>query len=356
MRRQICVFLLLCLLLALPVFGAEPSFPQVDELFSEAERYGVEETGQLGQGVQGIIAAGLSQLGTMVRRSLSMGLKLLAVVLLCGLAESAVQDSAKDGVKAVEVAGALAVTMLTVNDMTAMIGMGREAIQKMDAFAGLLLPAMAVLTAATGGVTGAAVRQGVTVLFSDLLITAVDRLLVPLLYAYVAVCCAHTALGNEGLKKLAGLIKGVVTALLTAGLLLFVGYLTASGAIAGSVDAAAVKAAKMTISRAIPVVGGILSDAAETVLAGAGVLRGTVGVVGMLVVLAICITPFLQLAVQYLMYKGAAALTGMVAESRLSALMDRIGSAFGLLLGMTGSCALLLLFSIVSAVSAVTAG
>lgn len=70
------------------------------------------------------------------------------------------------------------------------------------------------------------------------------------------------------------------------------GYLTASGAIAGSADAAAVKAAKMTISRAIPVVGGILSDAAETVLAGAGVLRGTVGVVGMLVVLAICLTPF----------------------------------------------------------------
>ena len=88
--------------------------------------------------------------------------------------------------------------------------------------------------------------------------------------------------------KLAALLKGTIVFLLTAGLLAFVGYLTASGAIAGSADAAAVKAAKMTISRAIPVVGGILSDAAETVLAGAGVLRGTVGVVGMLVVLAIC--------------------------------------------------------------------
>ena len=47
-------------------------------------------------------------------------------------------------------------------------------------------------------------------------------------------------------------------------LLLFVGWLTASGAIAGSADAAAVKTAKMAISRAVPVVGGILSDAAET--------------------------------------------------------------------------------------------
>lgn len=33
--------------------------------------------------------------------------------------------------------------------------------------------------------------------------------------------------------------------------------------------------------------------------------------------------------------------------------MDEIGGAFGLILGMTGSCALILLFSIVSAVSAV---
>ena len=72
-------------------------------------------------------------------------------------------------------------------------------------------------------------------------------------------------------------------------------------------------------------VGGILSDAAETVLAGAGVLRGTVGVVGMLVVLAICLTPFLQLALHYLTYKGAAALTRTVAGPRLSGLMDSLG-------------------------------
>ena len=353
MRRMICVLMVLLPFLVLPVLGAELSFPQVDELLQEAEGYGVAETDGLGQGVQSILETGLDQAGSLLRHSFQTGLKLLAVVLLCGLAESAALDGKAGGLKAVEVAGALAVTALTVSDMNAMIGLGRETIQQMDAFAGLLLPAMATLTAATGGVTGAAVRQGVTVLFSDLLITAIDRLLVPLLYAYVAACCAQAALGNEGLKKLSALIKGAITFLLTAGLLVFVGYLTASGAIAGSADAAAVKAAKLAISRAVPVVGGILSDAAETVLAGAGVLRGTVGVVGTLVVLAICIVPFLQLAFHYLTYKGAAVLTGTVAGSGLSRLMDEIGGAFGLILGMTGSCALILLFSIVSAVSAV---
>ena len=356
MRRIVWACLLLLPLLVLPCLGAELSFPQVDELLQEAESYGVQETDDLGQGIQDILADGLDQLGGLLQNSLQTGLKLLAVVLLCGLAESALLDRGGDGLKVVELAGALAVTTLTVSDMTTLIGLGRETIGRMDAFADLLLPTMAVLTAATGGVTGAAVRQGVTVLFSDLLITAIDQLLVPLLYAYVAACCAHAALGNEGLQKLADLIKGTITFLLTTRVLIFVGYLTASGAIAGSADAAAVKAAKMTISRAVPVVGGILSDAAETVLAGAGILRGAVGVVGMLVVLAICLVPFLQLAIHYLTYKGAAALTGTVANSSISKLMDRIGGAFGLILGMTGSCALILLFSLVSAVSAVTAG
>ena len=281
-------------------------------------------------------------------------LKTAGIAVVTRIGADLCRDAGESAVaSAVEMAGALAVTALTVSDMTVMVGLGRETIAKMDDFSGLLLPAMATLTAATGGVSGAAVRQGATVLCSSLLIRGIDGLLVPLLYAYIAACCAHAALGSDGLKKLAALIKGTIVFLLTAGLLVFVGYLTASGAIAGSADAAAVKAAKMTISRAIPVVGGILSDAAETVLAGAGVLRGTVGVVGMLVVLAICLTPFLQLALHYLTYKGAAALTGTVAGPRLSGLMDNLGGAFGLILGMTGSCALVLLFSIVSAVSAV---
>ena len=346
MRRLILALLLLLPLLAVPCSGAEvPSFPQVDELLEEAEGYGVEGTDGLEAGARSILSAAGAQLDGLIRRSLRLGLKLMAVVLLCGLAEGACLEGRSGGLQAVEMAGALAVTALTVSDMTVMVGLGRETIAKMDDFSGLLLPAMATLTAATGGVSGAAVRQGATVLCSSLLIRGIDGLLVPLLYAYIAACCAHAALGSDGLKKLAALIKGTIVFLLTAGLLVFVGYLTASGAIAGSADAAAVKAAKMTISRAIPVVGGILSDA--------GVLRGTVGVVGMLVVLAICLTPFLQLALHYLTYKGAAALTGTVAGPRLSGLMDNLGGAFGLILGMTGSCALVLLFSIVSAVSAV---
>lgn len=267
MRRLIILFVL-TVLCTVPSLGADLiSVPGMDELWEQAEGYGVEPDVRLDRGLSNLFSDALDQVGALVRGCAATGLKLLAVVLLCAMAEGVYGGGKKDGLQAVEIAGALAITALTMTDMAAMIGMGRDTIGRMDVFAGVLLPVMAVLTAATGGVTAAAVRQGATVLFSQVLITAMDKLLIPLVYAYVAVSCAHAAVGNPGLKKLAGLLKSGATFFLTAILLAFVGYLTASGAIAGSVDASAVKAAKLAISRVIPVVGGILADASETVLA-----------------------------------------------------------------------------------------
>ena len=349
--RHVWIFCILALLCTSPALGAELSVPGLDQVWEEAEGYGVARGEGLEDGLHGLLAGALDQTGGFLRASLSTAVRLAAVVLLCSLAQSARPEEG-EGLQAVTVAGALAVTALTMTDMAAMIGMGRDTLGRMEEFSSVLLPVMAVLTAATGGVTAAAARQGATVLFSQLLLTAMDRLLIPLVYAFVAVSCAHAAVGNPGLKRVGELLKSVITFFLTAMLLAFVGYLTASGAIAGSVDAAAVKAARMAISRAIPVVGGILADASESVLAGAGALRGSVGAAGMLVVLAICAAPFLRLALHYLVYRGTAALCATVAQPKLSGLIEAIGSAFGLVLGMTGAGALVLLVSLVTAVGA----
>ncbi len=347
--KKVCILVLLLLLSSSTCKAEELVIPEMDELWEQAEDYGVEAGTDLDRGLSRLLPQALSKAWEGAGGGLSTALKLLAVALLCAVVKTVGPET-----RAAALAGALAVTALTMTDMAVMIGLGRDTIGKMDAFARFLLPAVAALTAATGGFTAAAARQGATMLFSQLLITAMDRLLIPMVYAYVGVSCAAAAVENPGLGKLAGLIKGAVTSLLTAFLVAFVGYLTASGAIAGSVDASAVKAAKLAISRAIPVVGSILADASESVLAGAGVLRGTVGAVGLLVVLAICLTPFLRLALQYLAYKLTAALCATVVQSRLSGLIDAIGGAFGLTLGMTGAAALVLLVSLVSAISAVT--
>lgn len=344
----------LTLLLFVYPARAQLESPQLDELWRQAEEYGITEGDSLEDGLSRILSRVPGAFSDLLTAGMRTGIKLLAVVLVCALGQGMEIVGQEGALSAVRLAGALAITALTMTDVAAMIGLGRDTIAVMDVFSAVLLPVMAVLTAVSGGITAAAARQGATVLFSKALVTVMDTLLVPMVYAYVVVSCARAVAGNSGLEKLAQSIKSIVTGLLTALLIVFVGYLTASGAIAGSVDVSRVKAARMAISRAIPVVGGILADASETVLAGAGALRGSVGAAGMLVVLAICLMPFLHLAAQYIIYKGTAAICTTIAQPELAKLIDAIGSAFGLILGMTGAAALILLVSVVSAVLSVT--
>lgn len=329
---------------------------EVDELEDAANRAGskIEYGISLDEGLNQLLEQGTEEAGGIFRAAMKSSALMMAVVLLCGVGESVYGSTGKGKLPVIPAVGVLAVVAIAAADVDSMLGLGRSAIANMTSFANVLLPTVAALTAATGAVTGAAVRQLAAVLFSDLLANLISSLLIPLLYGYLAASAGYAALGNEGLNKIGALLKWMATTLLTTVMLAFVGYLTLSGVIAGSADAMTVKAAKFAISGAIPVVGKILSDAAETVLASAGVLRGTVGVFGTVTILGICLMPILRIAAHYLLYKLVAALSAAVAPGRVSGLIERIGGAFGLLLGMTGACCLLLLVVLVSSVSAVS--
>lgn len=283
------------------------------------------------------------------------GILIVVITMFCCLADVLLKTTGRNNTLVVSLVGVLAIAAVAISDVDVMLGLGKNTIENITTFSNVLLPAVAAVTAATGAVTGAAVRQMTAVLFSDLLINLINRLLVPILYAYLAASVAQAALGNDGLKRFAAMLKWVVTTLLTTVMIAFVGYLTVSSVVAGSADALAVKATKFAISGAIPVVGGILSDAAETILSSAGVLRGTVGVFGTVTILSLCLLPVLRIAAHYLMYKLAAAVSGTMGASELGELTEQVGSAFGLMLGMTGACSLLVLVILVSSVTAVSA-
>ena len=297
------------------VFSAQSEALDLEGLVDAAEGVlpdlDLTEGVDLDQGIQYILDTGSGQMVGIVRKALRSGVLLLVVVLLCGLAEGACQSlGGGTELDLVSLVGALAVTAISVADANSLIGMGREALDRMELFSKVLLPTVTAAAAAAGSPSGAVARQLATMLFSDVLMTLITRLLMPLVYAYIAACVAYTAVGNGGLQRIAGSLKGAVTSVLTGVLLLFVGYLTVSGAVAGSADAVTIKAAKFAMSGMVPVVGGILSDAAETVLAGAGILKNAVGVFGMLAVLAMCVGPFLQLGIHYLTYKLTSAQIG----------------------------------------------
>lgn len=303
----------------------------------------------LGEGIARLLNLAVTQFSTIVKGGFRNAVLLVVIAILCSL----LNGLSVGGFDAATLAGVLGILALSVTDVNALMGLGRETIDNMELFSKALLPTITAAAAAAGAPAGAATRQLLTIFCSDLLLTLINRLLIPMTYAYIAACASYCAVGNDGLKRIAATIKWLITTILAGALVLFVGYLGISGVISGATDALTVKAAKLTMSSMVPVVGGIISDAAETVLAGAGMLRNSIGIFGMLAVIGFCLVPFLRLGVHYLAYKVAAALSATVTEGRLGMLVDGLAGAFGLVLAMTGSCALLLLFSIISALGVV---
>lgn len=325
---------------------------EVEELEDAADgTFSVSDGTNFQQGL-GVLAAQASEhLDQVLNSAFRSGAFMLLVVLFCGMGDTLFQSGQTAMTKTADLIGVAVITLVAASDTATMLGLGREAIDQIDAFSKVLIPTMATAAAACGSVTGAVVRQAATLLFSDLLITLINRLLIPVVYLYIAMTAATAALGSKGISAIANFMKQGVKWIMTGIILVFTSYLTLSGAAAGAADATALKAAKMAISNMVPVVGGILSNATETVLTGAATIRSGIGIFGTLTVLGFCIVPFLYLGVQYLVYKLVSILASVLYQGTISELINQIGAAFGLVLGMLGSCALLILISLVGTIS-----
>ena len=289
-----------------------------------------------------------------VQDSLGGVILVLSAILLCSVAEDCFSAAGGKLFDPVPLVGTLVILLAVGSNMKNLMGLGEETIQELNVFSKALLPTLSAATAAGGGAVAASVRQVATVFFSDLLMSLIHSLLLPLVWVFVALSATDAILPAGRLGGIArGLQKGI-TWLLSGSLLLFTGYLSLSGAFASSADNLTLRMTRSAIGGAIPVVGSIISDAADTILAGAGVLKQSVGILGTLTILAACILPFLKLGVQYLLLKLSAFFAATVAPEPLVKLVDSLSTAFGLVLGMTGAAAALLLISVASSVMVVS--
>ena len=359
--KRVITFILAGVVLALALTPAWAQLPEeVTEALPERAEELLEDLGQTAVDA-GTMQRGFRILGEKAwdmltenfRASLRVMVVLLAIVLLHGLTESIFQACDGKMANAVTLAFVLVVTMTTAGDVKTMIGMTTQTLEELDILAKALLPTLAAAVAAGGAIVSAGVYQVGTVFFANLLLSVIRNILLPLVYCYVAAVTANAILPQMPLKGLASALRKGTTWLLTGMLVVFTGYLSITGAAANSTDSLTLQLTRSAISTAVPVVGGIISRAAGSLLAGAGLLKNTLGVLGMLAVLATCLSPFISMGVQYLLYKLTALLAGLSGGGSIVTLIDALGSAFGLVLGMVGACAALLLISITSSVSLV---
>lgn len=336
--RKLLIAVVLSMLLVVPVQAAEITAPAAPE---GAAAYMPEDPMDFLSGFWKILGKALGAVRPDLKEAGKVCLGLIASVLLV----SALRSSSEQIKQTANLTGTAAIAATLLLSVNSMIPLADNTIRDMCDYGKLLLPVMTSAMAAQGaGATSAALYAG-TALFIGWISDLVSRILVPGVYLFLALSIASAAVGESVLKEIAGLLKWAASWCLKTVLTVFMTYMSITGVIGGSADGAAVKAMKAAVSTAVPVVGGILSNAAESVLAGAGLMKSAAGIYGIFAVLAIFLEPFLRIGSHYLMLKITGSVCSVFGCSELSDLIGDFSAGMGLLLAMTASVCVLLLFS-----------
>lgn len=338
--NKLVLILVLIVLLAPKANAMEFTAPQVPQ--TAAERM-PDETESFAEGFLSIIQDSIVLIQPALAEAAKTCASLMAVTVLISLIKSFPGSTEY----VVEFVGALVIAVILIKPSKSLVHLGVDTVKELSEYAKLFFPVMTAALAAQGGSTTSAALYTGTVLFDTFLSTLVSGVVVPMIFLFLTLAIAGSALGEDVLEKIKSFVKWLMTWSLKIILYVFTGYISITGVVSGSADAMAVKAAKLTISGAVPVVGSILSDASETILVSAGVMKNAVGIYGLLAIIAVWIGPFIQIGAQYLLLKFTAAVCGVFGSKRSVKLIQDFSGAMGMLLGMTGAMSLLLLISVV---------
>lgn len=331
---------LMVLSLTLPASALEIEAPSVPQ---SGEEIMPEETDSFADGLLELLQKVLKQIRPDLAEASQISLCVICMVMIV----SVIRTCSGTVTMVTNLAGSAAVAAVLLSGTNSMIQLGVHTIRELSDYGKLLYPVMTTAMAAQGGITSSTALYLGTAVFDTFLSSLISKLLIPMVYLFLALAAANSAMGEDVIKKMCDLIKTAVSWCLKTILTVFTTYMSITGVVSGTTDAAALKATKVTISSVVPVVGGILSDTSEAILVSAGLVKNAAGIYGIFAILAVCLGPFLRIGCHYLLLKATAAVCGIFGPKGVTGLIEDFSTAMGILLAMTGAVCLLLLISTV---------
>lgn len=297
--------------------------------------------------ISSIISNAKPLLGNILNESLSSFMKIFVVIIISSVAMGFISSNEVKGVNnLINIASIVTICTIILIDVKNVMNLSAIAIEEMNVFSKMLIPAMVTAITFSGSPTVAVLSQTASMVAFNLIISLIYNLLFPFTYIYIGVITVNSALGNDMLGKLAEFIKWFTSISLKIILWSFFTYMSVTGVVSGTIDSFAVNTTKFATGF-IPVVGSIISNASETVLIGATIVKNAIGVFGILAISCICFLPIARVIINFLLFKLLAVFLSPISSKQIVSLFDGISNAFNMALAMLCSVCLVLFIMII---------
>ena len=272
---------------------------------------------------------------------------LVGLLILSGLLHTVAEGSVgglKNGISfAIGVSTATAAVGLQLPRITA----AGDFFSRLAILMNSLIPVMGVLYISGGNTMGAAVSSASLLLQINLIELGTTALVIPSVSVCMALTLADSLRGSSprfsgitaSVKRTLAFVYGLCSTLLTASL-------SAQSVLASAGDSAGARAVKFVAGNMIPVVGGTVGETLRTLAASVKLLRGSVGVAGIIAVALVLLPTLTELFLTRFVYNCAAAVGDLIGCRTEAGLYREIASLYGYVIAAAAMASLLCIFSL----------
>ena len=286
-------------------------------------------------------------LGTEIKEALKVMGSILIIVLIHSVLKSISDNLNNKSVAQITYyVQYILIATVIMSNFSSIITLTKEAVGNMISFIQLLFPLLMTLMLASGSAVSVNLVQPIILFIINLISNIFQSIIIPIILVGTALAIVSKISDRIQIDKLSKFLKSSSVWVIGILLTIFVGVLSIEGTLGSSVDGITAKTAKAAVSSFIPVVGKVLGDAVDTVIGCSAILKNAIGIVGVIVVIAICITPILKLAIITIIYHLTAALCEPIADSKIVSLITQMADTFKILLAILCSISVMLIIGI----------
>lgn len=237
--------------------------------------------------------------------------------------------------------------MLTVlmKSFVAVTTIATDAVNTLIEFMKSLVPAYFLALTFAGKTTTAMIFYQIILMIITGIQLLFSNLILPLINIYVVLMLVNNISKEDFLSRLAQLLKGVIEWLLKAMLTVVIGFNIIQSLLAPAIDAFRTTMLNKTVS-AIPGVGNAVNAVTDMVIGSAVIIKNGVGVVALVVLIVLSLTPLIQLWIFSIMYKLSAAIMQPVSDARMISCIGSVGDGARLLIKVVTTSLVLFMITI----------
>ena len=250
----------------------------------------------------------------------------------------------------------LIITTLVINSFVSILDLTKKSIQNIVSFMNILIPLMTTLMLTTGMITTTSMVEPVLLFMINYIGVFINSIIIPLLLVSITISIISNISDKVNLERLSKFFKSSIIWVLGIVLTIFATYLSLEGTLTSSIDGITAKTAKAAVSGFIPIVGKIMGDTVDSVIGCGNILKNSVGVIGVIIIFGIVLSPIIKIAIFWISFKMTSAISEVIADVKIVKLIEGLADSYKILLAILFSVSIMFIIGITIVINITNSG